>query len=71
MVPGEGDDSLRRARHVVKIEPELASLHQRGQGGAVFGTDHDLDTKPRRRFHEVVGAVGAARDQQEDARHQC
>jgi len=53
------------------IEPELAALHQRGQGGTVFGANHNLDTQPGRRFHEVVRAIGAARDQQKDARHQC
>ena len=71
MVLGEADDSLRRALDVVKVEPELAVLHQLGKGRAMFGANHDLDTQPGRRFHEVMGAVSAARDQQEDARHHC
>jgi hypothetical protein len=66
---GEGEDPLRGPLHIVKVEPELAVLHQPGQRGAVFGANYDLDAQPGRRFHEVVRTVGAARDKEKDARH--
>ena len=54
---------------VATVEPQLAVLHQAGQRGTMLGADHDLDPEPAGRLHEVMRPVGAARDQQENARH--
>src|SRR6267143_4865192 len=47
----------------------MATVHQAGQRRPVLRADHHLDVQPRGRGHEIVGAIGSARDQQQNARH--
>jgi len=65
----ERDDPCRRAGDILEVEPEVAAVHQAGQCRPVLRADHDLDVETRGRSHEIVGPIGAARDQQQDAGH--
>src|SRR5438309_1271994 len=65
----EGDDALGRVFDLPEIEPQVAPVHQAGERRPVLGADHDLDLQARGRGHEIVGAIGSARDQQQDADH--
>src|SRR5438105_21544 len=65
----EGDDALRRVFDLPEIEPQVAPLHQAGERRPVLGADHDLDLQAGGRGHEIVSAIGSARDQQQDADH--
>ena len=65
----EGDDAPGRATDVLEVEPELATFHQARERRPVLRADDDLDSEAGGRGHEIVGAIGAARDEQQDACH--
>jgi len=65
----EGDDALRGAVDILEVEPQMATVHQAGERRPVLRADHDLDLQAGGRGHEIVSAVGSARDQEQDADH--
>ena len=65
----EGDDALGRIADVLEVEPQVATVHQAGERRPVLRADHDLDVQAGGCGHEIVGAIGSARDQQQDAGH--
>src|SRR5256884_6258492 len=65
----EGDDAPRRVFDIPEIEPQVATLHQAGERRPVLRADHDLDLQAGGRGHEIMSAIGSARDQPQAADH--
>ena len=65
----EGHDGLHGGVALPERHDHGPVAHGSGQGLAMLGSDHDVDTQASGRGQEVRGPVGARRQQQEDPGH--
>ena len=65
----EGHDGLNRGVASSERHDDSSVAHGSGQGLAMLGSDHDVDTQASGRTQEVRGPVGGRRQQQEDPGH--